>query len=1022
MRKNILFLTFLVLVFSSFGSASIIYNETFETDLGNWVEYPLQASNGVLSRSTAQANTGSYSMLVDDTSSGGFYSVYDLGSFVINSTENSISNISFYYYAISSTEAWGFNFRGNDAENDVYGMFRVSLAGDIYCLGDGAYTDSGVNVIINNWTHVNILVNYTGSYYKVYQNGVNIVDCNKYNSFTGNKITDFWVASGDATSELTDVYIDDITINSIVSDVFSNNFSVSAQSDFSGDTINNFSIEITGEQTLGFLNDSSNNNNILTNNGVIKNNYTAYFDGSSYFTMSDEITLYNGSIGFWYKMDSTTGEFFSKAVTSYDYHIRFRDNGYLFMEDNFGTSSTVNLNAYYDNDWHYMFINLGKDVYVDGNYVNVLTGGYNSISLKYIGTGYANGKMNGSMDEIVFFNEYKNSTEISEIYSKTYDIYTDNSLLAYYQFGDYENRTIIYSTTNGTIKTDILQNSTSLYNITFFSDDWFNKTYNSVNVSSNFEGNLTQSYINVTPLMLITNTSITNFSVYINGSLGCNTTSYYCIITPDEGVYIITIIDNTGDETYHTTSNSLTVNALDNTSFSPFVHGHELFVYARTLTNASITNFSATIIGLNNSDNRTLTTTTGVINFDMIHGTYNISVDADGYAITTNNYGQVVIDQSSQNYSKYFYLYVSNTVNISFYDSETLSLLSGVNVSVQFIGETAQTNITSTGNLYVELLDPSEYTLVFSADGYRQNTYIFTLNNKSFTDLDLYLQKDNDTSLVLITVKDIYGNVVKGSDVVIQRYINNAWITEQIRRTDFQGRTEGSFVLSTEFYNFLVKLDGIVYFGNINSDSDKKQIYAEDVANGIEIIINTDTDNTISSYQNLYGVSIDPLTYTNTSATSGYIRFFWDDSNNLPFDGNVEVFVNNVLANNCSTTSESAIIICSFNNNNVNNFSSIIRAVAYLNGESVTSNAWKIGEDDNTINWGAFGFFVAFIVVIGGFIMFSNHPSLGLFTSGLAFSVLIIFGVIFNESTLTVISVIMSIVLIVAAIKSKGGD
>jgi len=335
---------------------------------------------------------------------------------------------------------------------------------------------------------------------------------------------------------------------------------------------------------------------------------------------------------------------------------------------------------------------------------------------------------------------------------------------------------------------------------------------------------------------------------------------------------------------------------------------------------------------------------------------------------------------------------------------------------------TSQTNTTDTGELFVDLFIPAEYTFVFVADGYRQNTYITTLTNNSHQDINLYLVNETESSLVLIEVQDKFGNQLEGVDITIQRYGNNTWATEQILRTDFQGRAEGSFILSTTYYNFLLEYEDSTVFGEINSDENKKVIYAEDVAEGILFTIDILEDSLLLEYQDTYDVDFS-LTYINQSNTTGYFRFFYDDPNNNQWVSCLLVTKGNNNEEVCScdsntVTSESAIITCSINQS---------EGTANYYAKGIFTNAGVVGSlfknlgATTLIDWGVTGFLVAFFIVLIAFFMFLKVPALSILFGTGAFVVLSLLGVMFKQIEIGVLIILLVISFFVARLTSQGG-
>ena len=740
----------------------------------------------------------------------------------------------------------------------------------------------------------------------------------------------------------------------------------------------------------------------IIDSGSGVNTVVRSINNSKYSDFSIKVKRPTGAWGTYIRARSGTNIIFTFQI--YDSSFDLGSSFFTFSSNVWHTVNFTDIN----------YNNLSTAVYVDNDYKGrfpiLLNSSWDNIYLhnsdfSATGTVY--------FDDIFIGNITPTTINNFSITAKSY---WDNSTINTF------NATIngtTYTTTNGTITTDILDNSTSLYNITITADDWFNATYEYYNVSTNLGAILKQSQINITPTYIITNTSISNFTAYVNGSLACNTTLSYCIIYPDEGVYTVTIEDNTGVEDFHTTSNTLTVTALDNTTFNPRVHAHTIFVYARTLANATINNFSATINSLNISDTRTQNTTTGVIEFQALHQTYNISVDAEGYALSNNSQ---LVSVSSGNYTLYFYLYTTNSVNISFYDSSTGALINDRNVTIEFIGTTAQTNITSTGNLYVDLLSPSEYTLSYSATGYRTGSYVFTLENRSTNNLNLYLDAENTTSLVLITIQDKYSkDPIPQALVTIQRYVNSAWITEQIFRTDFNGQGEGYFVVSTEFYNFLVEIGDTVYFGVINSNSNKKVIYPEDVSNGIVISVDVNPVTGVFEYQSTYSL-VTSISFTNLSNTTGRFTFFWDDTDNLNRDAELIIKVGNEENCTSSASSESGSITC---NVAISSGTGVVyfTAVGYIDGIPIESTIGVLGQEAfYEFDWGSTGWIVTIFLTLIGFTMFLARPKISIFIGTGVFALLLLANVILKGVGGEIVILLLFIAFAISKIPTKVGE
>jgi len=437
------------------------------------------------------------------------------------------------------------------------------------------------------------------------------------------------------------------------------------------------------------------------------------------------------------------------------------------------------------------------------------------------------------------------------------------------------------------------------------------------------------------------------------------------------------------------------------------------------VSSIAISNFTITVNG-------TLagSTTNGHYYLQNLSGDYSVNIDARGYEDKT------VVIEVNETYQTYnFSLFTSNSLNLSFYNAQTLALLSGINVTMIFIGETAQTNTTSTGSIYVDSLSPGNYTFVYSAPGYRQNQYLINITNRTTQDISLYLNNESLTSLILIEVQDRFGTPLSDVEVTIQRYSQNSWITEQIIKTDFQGRSEGQFVLSTVYYNFILRYLELVKFGIPNNNADKKLIYAEDVTNGLLFTIDTSesSDWSLSTYHKIYGL-ISNLTYINLSSTGGYFYYHYDDINNNVWTACLEVkkggsYDTSSYICNCSTnnvTSESSTLTCYVNQTTGRE---VYTAVALMKGSGPFIEDVKsimLGIDLN-IDWGVTGYLIGFLLVLLSYFLFLKVPVISLYVGTGVFALLISLGLMFKDIGYTVLITLLVITYLVANIKSESG-
>ena len=357
------------------------------------------------------------------------------------------------------------------------------------------------------------------------------------------------------------------------------------------------------------------------------------------------------------------------------------------------------------------------------------------------------------------------------------------------------------------------------------------------------------------------------------------------------------------------------------------------------------------------------------------------------------------------------------SLNLTFLDTN-LNSMSGKNVSLTLIGLVNSNFSTSSGVLNIGSLAVGDYTLLSSSSGYNVNSYNLHLTS-SFSPLSLYLQPLNVTYYGLVTVKDKYSkDTISGATLTIQRYINNAWVTEQIYTTDFSGQAQGYFVIDTAFYNFLVSIDGVTYFGVINSNANKKVVYAQDITNGIIIEIDTLQSNSYYEFISSQYVSTS-LNFTNTSNSTGFFTFRWIDSSGNSRNGTLNVYVDNVLNCSSSAVSSSGIITCSVSAGSPTYF----LGTGWVDGVGINSYLAKLGVfNEFSLNWGALGWIMSIFLVIIGYFAFSSIPSMSLLLGTGIIVLMSILGLIFvGLSNFYIFVGFMAIAFLLAKIPSRQG-
>jgi hypothetical protein len=254
---------------------------------------------------------------------------------------------------------------------------------------------------------------------------------------------------------------------------------------------------------------------------------------------------------------------------------------------------------------------------------------------------------------------------------------------------------------------------------------------------------------------------------------------------------------------------SFNVSVLENRTIVYEILPTEFNITAKNIvTGNSINNFSITYFSLNRIHMNTFSTTSGSIFWGVVDGDiYNITINAEGYAL----YGASILQTISGDGSYEFELYVTNTLNITFKNEVNNNLITS-NVSVELISDLiSYVRSTTTGNLFLDLLSPQPYTIRYSAVGFDERFYYFTLTNRSYNEITLYLTNASFTN-VTATVYDQNNALLESAVINYLKYDadSNTYVLMGMVTTNFEGVAELPIVLNTEYYKFQIYYDNIL--------------------------------------------------------------------------------------------------------------------------------------------------------------------------------------------------------------------
>jgi hypothetical protein len=234
-----------------------------------------------------------------------------------------------------------------------------------------------------------------------------------------------------------------------------------------------------------------------------------------------------------------------------------------------------------------------------------------------------------------------------------------------------------------------------------------------------------------------------------------------------------------------------------------------------TSTNYEVVGINFTAVNVTNSsqsydtfsitdpEDNTISTTDGDLTMFSLVGTGSYTCDVPGAALQTNSISLTALSTAYQ-----FSIYDSNSINVTFYDEINSSLIDWTDVEVALISEGTSYNFTtSTGNVYVQSIEPGEYVLRYSANGYTTRFYTFTLTNRSYTELVLYMLEETETDSVTVSIIDENSDDVENALVKSLRFDTNTntYILQQALNTDANGQAVFSVRQGEDFYYFIVE-------------------------------------------------------------------------------------------------------------------------------------------------------------------------------------------------------------------------
>jgi len=350
----------------------------------------------------------------------------------------------------------------------------------------------------------------------------------------------------------------------------------------------------------------------------------------------------------------------------------------------------------------------------------------------------------------------------------------------------------IYTTTNGTISTNLYVNDTNDYNITVYSNDYFPHYYEDQSITTGLNATSHATEIKFITKEIISNNTLSNVTYYINGT--ANTTfilpvqDIWVLNATKTGYYDLEYLFNTSgrqNETITLTgmyNNILTVNITD-------------VVTNETVGVNSYLNVYNSFYGYN----FTYSNSNGSFNINLLQGNYSLTAWATDYAYA---YDDIIINATTYNYT--VGLYANNSLWVTAQDLDTGNPILNFSVNVYDINRSYVFNDNNTGTAKKEDIISGVYIVEITKSGYTTAQYPITITGGSHQNLVAYLQ--SGATETTFTVQDLISNgLLEGATSNQYKLINSSYVLISSQLTDITGRVQFSYVTGNE-YKFVISL------------------------------------------------------------------------------------------------------------------------------------------------------------------------------------------------------------------------
>lgn len=385
------------------------------------------------------------------------------------------------------------------------------------------------------------------------------------------------------------------------------------------------------------------------------------------------------------------------------------------------------------------------------------------------------------------------------------------------------------------------------------------------------------------------------------------------------------------------------------------VYNNKYTFTAKYYGDGAINNFTVTLTS--NDYNETASTTNGTVTFNLLQGlSYNATITATGYSTSTTT-----VTPTEMTGAYEFNLYQKNTFNISVYDEQTNTPITGHNITIEFISDDYARTATYNGSPVIEeLLLPGSYEIRYYEEGDNATygttrSYYTTLQNNSAINLKLYQIKNSESTFYTPVIMTSAGYYAEGATVkVIRGYIQNNSLVGRVvemGRADPNGQVTLRIQPNDVYYKFIGERGDEKFETNYFKIT--QQTHTFQLSSGAIL--------TSINLANKQPYTLEYLDDTDT------FRLTWDDDSNVITNGclNITRYDENGVNNEFSACSEGSTgsIVHTITDKNQTRYEA--RAYIETNTKySTLTDYLDIDFKDSYKTWGMLGIFLTLIVFL----------------------------------------------------------